>query len=72
MDHPEEEEIALWLELYQSFAWVTEEEVNQEKYGSDSAALEFHAPALRWIIQNAFRALGEQQPEPEQQQSEVE
>ncbi|KAK7924278.1 hypothetical protein PG985_006332 [Apiospora marii] len=63
VDHPEEEEVALWLELYQSFAWLTEEEVDEEKYGSDKAPLDFHAPALRWIIQKAFRTVREQQPQ---------
>ncbi|KAK8020002.1 hypothetical protein PG990_005140 [Apiospora arundinis] len=52
VDHPEEEEVALWLDIYQSFAWVTEEEVNDERHRSE--ALDFHEPALRLIIQKAF------------------
>lgn len=58
VDHPEEEEVALWLELYQSFAWVTEDEVNEERHGG--SALRFHSHALRWIIQKAFRAVREE------------
>ncbi|KAK8050146.1 hypothetical protein PG994_011876 [Apiospora phragmitis] len=72
VDHPEEEEVALWLEIYQSFAWVTVEEVNEEKYGRDKTALDFHAPALRWIIQKAFRVLREQQEEEEEEERERE
>ncbi|KAK8055695.1 hypothetical protein PG993_000922 [Apiospora rasikravindrae] len=72
VDHPEEEEVALWLRLYQSFAWVTAEDVDDEKYGRDREALDFHAPALRWILQKAFRVVREEKQKQQRQEQQQE